>query len=89
MALPLRAFLAIALVYAYFVTSRRSALWYAGNFLAAAAVQCFGYALWAVILYPKLFSPLKGLPEPSGNSWLMGQWSRIVKERSGGPMSEW
>lgn len=80
---------AIALVYAYFVTSSKSVSGFLGNFLAAWAVQFLGFAIWAVILYPKFFSPLVGLPEPSGNAWFMGQWKRIVAERPGGPMLEW
>jgi hypothetical protein len=89
MGLRWHAVTAISLVYAYFLTSRRSLLGFLGSFLAACVVQYFGYAVWAVILYPKFFSPLIGLPEPSGNAWFMGQWQRIKDERPGAPMLEW
>ena len=47
------------------------------------------WAVWAVWVYPLLLSPLRNLPEPSGNHWMMGQWFRIVREPSGMPMREW
>jgi hypothetical protein len=89
MGLPWRATTAISLVYAYFVTSPRSAVGFAGSLLAAWVVQFVGYVVWAVILYPEFFSPLRGLPEPSGNTWFMGQWHRIVHDNPGAPMLEW
>jgi hypothetical protein len=89
MAIPWRALPAISLVYAYLATSSRSATGFVGRFFIAWVALFFGCAIWVVILYPKLFSPLIGLPEPSGNAWFMGQWSRIIRERPGGPMLDW
>lgn len=81
-----------SLGYAYLFTSRTSnwvALLFAGNFVAAWAVQLFIYAIWMVVLWPKLFSPLRGLPEPQNNSFFMGQFSRIYAEATGAPMLDW
>jgi cytochrome P450 len=47
------------------------------------------WVLWKVILYPKVFSPLRHLPGPKNVSWFNGQFGRIRKEPSGGPMLEW
>lgn len=51
--------------------------------------QLFLFFLWTVLLYPRVFSPLRHLPQPGGNSFFMGQWSRIVKEPTGTPMIQW
>ncbi|KAI9845089.1 MAG: hypothetical protein M1837_005093 [Sclerophora amabilis] len=58
------------------------------------AVQLFAllfsiWATWIVVFYPKLFSPLRDLPQPAGGSFLMGHFSRIMKEPSGAPAVEW
>jgi hypothetical protein len=54
------------------------------------ATQTFAWLVWRVILYPKFFSPLIGLPEPStGNSWFMGQWKAITAFPTGTPMIKW
>ncbi|OIW35254.1 cytochrome P450 97B3 [Coniochaeta ligniaria NRRL 30616] len=89
MGLRWHAVTAISLIYAYFATSRTSVLGFLASFLVAWVVQFSLFAVWAVILYPTFFSPLSGLPEPSGNGWVMGQWRRIVDERPGGPMLDW
>ncbi|KAI5459613.1 cytochrome P450 [Mariannaea sp. PMI_226] len=47
------------------------------------------WGVWAVWVYPLLLSPLRHLPEPSGNHWMMGQWFRIMREPPGNPMREW
>lgn len=47
------------------------------------------YGVWGVLLYPKIFSPLIGLPEPTGGSWWNGQWEKIQKLSNGAPMLEW
>ncbi|RKU40112.1 hypothetical protein DL546_000981 [Coniochaeta pulveracea] len=93
MALPWRTFSAVSLITAYFVTagypSQWRILWFVTNFLAGWAVQLFGFVIWRVVLWPKLFSPLIGLPEPSGNSFFNGQWKIISEKTSGVPMMEW
>jgi hypothetical protein len=76
----------------YYFTSRTSnwvALLFVGNFIAIWLAQLFLYAIWSMILWPKLFSPLRGLPEPGNNSFLMGQYLRIAAEPTGAPMLDW
>ncbi|AEO54175.1 hypothetical protein MYCTH_2296433 [Thermothelomyces thermophilus ATCC 42464] len=83
----------ISLGGAYLVSSGRIPQWPSPGFLTAFTVlwgiQGLAWALWSVILYPKLFSPLRGLPEPSGNSWFMGQFPKILAMPTGNPMIEW
>jgi hypothetical protein len=64
-------------------------LWFLTNFVAAWIAQFFCWVVWRVVLWPKFFSPLIGLPEPSGNSFFNGQWKRIRAEPSGTPMVDW
>lgn len=59
------------------------------TFISVWFFQVFLYGVWSVILYPKVFSPLIGLPEPKGGSWLMGQFGAIRKYPTGIPMREW
>jgi hypothetical protein len=47
------------------------------------------WGVWAGWIYPLLVSPLRHLPGPSGNHWLMGQSKKIMAEPSGVPMREW
>jgi hypothetical protein len=47
------------------------------------------WVVWAVWIYPLLVSPLRHLPGPSGNHWLMGQSKKIMAEPSGVPMRQW
>ena len=47
------------------------------------------YGIYAVVIYPRYLSPLRHLPEPSGNAFFSGQWSTLVKEPSGIPMRRW
>lgn len=47
------------------------------------------WVVWAIWIYPLLVSPLRHLPEPSNNHWLLGQAKRIFAEPSGVPMREW
>ncbi|KAL8753815.1 MAG: hypothetical protein Q9199_004784 [Rusavskia elegans] len=44
---------------------------------------------WNVILYPKYFSPLRHLPEPTGNAFFMGHFAAIRKEPTGHPQRMW
>jgi cytochrome P450 len=59
------------------------------TFLLVAFTEFIAWATWRVIIYPNFFSPLKGLPEPSGGSWWNGQASKIMAQPSGHPMREW
>lgn len=48
------------------------------------------YFVYAVILYPRYFSPLRDLPMAAeGNHFIMGQWFTITREPSGIPMRRW
>lgn len=42
-----------------------------------------------VVLYPRFFSPLRSLPEPSDGHFFTGQTRRIMREPSGVPMKDW
>jgi hypothetical protein len=90
---PYRFITAVSLGGAYILSSGRIPQWPVPGFLAAFialwGIQLFAWAVWAVLLYPKLFSPLRGLPEPAGNSWFMGQFPVIRALPSGTPMAEW
>ncbi|TLS26501.1 hypothetical protein PpBr36_05308 [Pyricularia pennisetigena] len=82
----------IAVVVAYIITLRQerwTILCFLQSFIGAwlAAFSC--WALWATQLYPKLFSPLRHLPEPKGNSFWHGQFKKISDEPGGAPMVEW
>ncbi|KAI1211052.1 cytochrome P450 [Annulohypoxylon truncatum] len=61
-----------------------------GTFVAIWFLQAFVYyAIWRAILYPKLFSPLRGLPHPKNGSFFMGQFKDIRSKPTGIPMREW
>lgn len=51
--------------------------------------QVLVWLLWHIILYPKLFSQLRHLPNVPGGSWWNGHASRILREPSGHPAAEW
>ena len=51
--------------------------------------QLLAWATWAVIIYPRFFSPLRHLPTPPDNKFFTGQTKRILKESSGMPMRDW
>jgi hypothetical protein len=44
---------------------------------------------WSVVIYPKVFSPLRHLPTPDDNSFFSGQTKRVFREASGRPMRYW
>lgn len=54
-----------------------------------ASIQFLLWLIWRVILYPKLFSPLRHLPGPPGGTFLHGQAWNIHKLPSGQPMRDW
>ncbi len=47
------------------------------------------YAAWIVVIYPKLFSPLRHLPTPPNGGFFTGQTRTILKDVSGMPMRRW
>ncbi|KAK0656401.1 cytochrome P450 4A12A [Cercophora newfieldiana] len=64
-------------------------LGFTAGFLAAWTLQFWLWAFWAVVLYPKFFSPLRHLPSPDDGSFYNGQWEKISALPSGVPMIEW
>ncbi|KAI9827286.1 MAG: hypothetical protein M1832_005424 [Thelocarpon impressellum] len=63
--------------------------YYVSTGLLLFAVQTFAWVVWAVILFPRFFSPLRHLPQPKNNSFFMGQFPRIAAEPNGSPMKEY
>ncbi|KAI2471041.1 cytochrome P450 [Annulohypoxylon bovei var. microspora] len=88
-----RIFSIISVLSSYLIVSRqpgwtKSQLF--GTYVALWSLQAFiYYGIWRVILYPKFFSPLRGLPHPTSGSWLMGQFKDISAKPTGVPMREW
>lgn len=72
-----------------FLAERWSARTFSKYFVYSWILSFLPHAFWAVILWPKVFSPLRGLPEPKGNSWWNGQWAKIQALSNGAPMLEW
>jgi len=50
--------------------------------------QVLAYAVWSIVIYPRVFSPLRSLPTPKGDYWL-GQTKQVMAEPSGWPHREW
>ncbi|KAI1811461.1 cytochrome P450 [Poronia punctata] len=83
---------ALSLVTSYLLVSHQSHWWklgHVGTFLCAWLVQSLAWAIWVVLLYPNLFSPLKSLPEPAGGSIWNGHFKTILAKPNGIPMREW
>jgi hypothetical protein len=49
----------------------------------------FAKIAWAVVIYPKFFSPLRHLPTPDDNAFFTGQTKRVFREAGGRPMRHW
>ncbi|KAF1981537.1 cytochrome P450 [Aulographum hederae CBS 113979] len=47
------------------------------------------FFVYRVIVYPKLISPLRHIPQPSNPSLLLGQFPRIHREQNGAPHRAW
>ncbi|KAH6674056.1 cytochrome P450 4A12A [Plectosphaerella plurivora] len=58
---------------------------FAGSFVASVV----GWAAYTVFLFPKFFSPLRHLPGPKDDHWLLGQYPRIAAEPTGIPQIDW
>ena len=83
---------AAAVVAAYLATTKKQGAGvfsFVGSFISTWLLQFLVWALWKVILYPKVFSSLRGLPEPKGNSWWNGQFANIQGNPTGIPMRKW
>ncbi|OTB06424.1 hypothetical protein M426DRAFT_55146 [Hypoxylon sp. CI-4A] len=92
MAFPWRAIFVVSLVlsyYAVYIQPGWSVSKFLGTFAATWGSQTFLYGIWRTILYPKVFSPLRGLPEPKSPSFFMGHFKTIRSKPSGIPMREW
>ncbi|KAH6608737.1 isotrichodermin c-15 hydroxylase cytochrome p-450 monooxygenase cyp65a1 [Trichoderma cornu-damae] len=67
--------------------------WSRAASMRAAAVLLFSqllvYGIWAVILYPRFFSPLRHLPTARNGHWLLGHGREILAAKPGVPMREW
>ncbi|EEY18356.1 cytochrome P450 2D20 [Verticillium alfalfae VaMs.102] len=78
--------IAVSVTYRQPVFSRQLFLW---AFASSWLLSFLGWAVWAIFLWPKLFSSLRSLPGPNDNHWLMGQFPKIGAEATGLPMMEW
>jgi hypothetical protein len=47
------------------------------------------YATWAVVIYPRYFSPLRHIPTAPDDHFLLGHTRKVVKAPSGAPSREW
>lgn len=90
---PWKRVTAVAAVAAYVATSTLKQAWSRSTFTNYFAVSWLlsflCWASWTVILYPKFFSPLLGLPEPPNPSWINGQYAKIRELPTGVPMLDW
>ncbi|KAK3394828.1 cytochrome P450 [Podospora didyma] len=93
MGLPYRAISATSLAAGYLISSGRILSWPQMGFLATFAtawtVQFSIWFIYTVFIYPSFFSPLRHLPGPDGNHWLLGQQGEIFRQPSGAPMLKW
>jgi len=95
MGFPWKAFTASSILGSYVLVGHKPSFLftnrptYLGTFILLFFAQFLSWLFYNVILWPKLLSPLRHLPQPSGNSWWNGQFGRIRNEPSGGPMREW
>ena len=65
---------------------RHSYLWTAATiFLSVSLV----YYIYAVVIWPRVFSPMRHLPMPPGGSFFNGQFAAISKDPSGIPLRRW
>lgn len=78
---------------AYSIAALLLSRWQQISFSAALAllfpVPIIALAIWKILLWPFLFSPLRALPEPDRASWINGHASLLPDERSGRPMNRW
>ncbi|KAK3695255.1 cytochrome P450 [Podospora appendiculata] len=91
--LPYRPLTAVALGAGYVMASRVASshpiLSFIVSFTGLWIAQFAVWALWTVLVYPRFFSPLRGLPQPEGNSLFNGQFAKIAQLPSGAPMTDW
>ncbi|KAI2635142.1 cytochrome P450 [Xylaria nigripes] len=89
---PWRGCPASSLIVSYFLVSYQSHWWklsFTRSFIYVLTSQTFLWILWTVILWPKVFSPLRSMPEPPGGSWWNGHANTIRSLPTGLPMRQW
>ncbi|KAL8675147.1 MAG: hypothetical protein Q9168_000518 [Polycauliona sp. 1 TL-2023] len=91
---PVRRLLALASMVEAFLLVKYFPQWsineaFLSTFLALASFQFTIRFIWNVIIYSNFLSPLRHLPEPTGNSWFMGQFLAIRSEPTGAPQRRW
>lgn len=52
-------------------------------------IQFFIYNIWAILIYPRFFSPIRHVPEAPDGGFFLGQTRKVTKASSGQPMREW
>ncbi|KAA6413515.1 MAG: cytochrome P450 [Lasallia pustulata] len=62
---------------------------YVRAFSATFGLQLLIWAVWTVLIYPKLWSPLRHLPHPTNASFFNGHFKLIASETTGKPQQEW
>ena len=62
---------------------------FALNVVLLFLVQFTAYQTWKVVIYPRLFSPLRHLPTPPDNKFFTGQTFRLLREPSAMPARDW
>jgi hypothetical protein len=62
---------------------------YIGTFVQFWVLSFVSWCFWKIILFPKFFSPLRYLPQPTGGSWWNGHFGQISALPTGAPMIEW
>lgn len=60
---------------------------FAAYFASGFTVAFLSWVAWTVVLYPKFFSPLRGLPEPQNVSWK--QIGELQLLPNGAALMEW
>ncbi|KAF2223440.1 cytochrome P450 [Elsinoe ampelina] len=90
---PTQKMVAVSALTAYLVTHFQPEMTIRGSFiltsLAIFSGAFLGWAVWAVLIYPHMFSPLRDLPSPPNATLFMGHSARISKEPTGIPMRDW
>lgn len=93
MAFPLKIVAVLSAVAAYITSITTRSQWslhaFTTYYVVSFVLSFFLHAFWDVILYPKLFSPLRSLPGPRNPSWYNGQWQKITELPFGIPMQQW
>lgn len=52
-------------------------------------LQLLAWNAWAILVYPRFFSPIRHVPEAPDGEFFTGHTRKIFKASSGQPMREW